>query len=355
LKVLILYDHSGPKYHRLLAPCVLMPDIELSVARSLTEQNLSECDILFINRAIGRVAQGTVEETMNDLKRTYNFKLIVDFDDHWELGPDHLLYKDYLSDGKTDTMIGYLRAADAVTVTHERLANEVKEFNSNVHILPNSIPDWTQFKVSKQPDKLTRLFWAGSITHDKDLELLRRPLQLIKRDKVRFVMGGYKATKEWDRMAKVFTTDSAYNTEVLEALPVEQYYAMYSKCDIALIPLLDTKFNSHKSNLKMLEAAHIGAPVIVSRVHPYLDFPEDLVNYVDVNNTWFSQIRRLLNDRDFAIDQGKRLKEYCSAVYNFDQINSKRKKLFDETIKQGEPGEVQESERNEVGIIGGQP
>ncbi len=333
-------------------PCVLMPGIEISICQRLTEPLLEKCDILYVNRAIGRVA-GKIEDAINDLRNTYKFKLIVDFDDHWQLGPDHILYNDYQKGDKTEIMLGHLRAADAVTVTHERLADEVRPYNSNVHVLSNSIPEWGQFKVEKQPDPLTRLFWAGSVTHKEDLKLLSRALQLTKRDKVKFVMGGYADHPDWDAMARIFTTDSKRNTEVLKALPVEHYYAMYSRCDIALIPLIDNKFNSHKSNLKILEAANNASPVIVSRVHPYLDFPEDLVNYVDLHNTWFSQIRKLVNDPELAKEQGRRLKEYCQKHFNFTEINLKRKKLFDETVKQGETREVPKDIYEPVGIIGG--
>ncbi|WP_230684278.1 hypothetical protein, partial [Streptococcus pneumoniae] len=89
----------------------------------------------------------------------------VDNDDHWDLGRDHYMSSDYKRFGVSKTIVDFMRVADAVTVTHERLAEEAKEFNSNVHVLPNAIPDYDQFKCKKQEDDLVRLFWAGSITH----------------------------------------------------------------------------------------------------------------------------------------------------------------------------------------------
>lgn len=348
MKVLILYDNSGPKYHRLLLPCYLMPGVELVVSNVLNDDICKDVDVLFFNRVISNMSIYGVLE----FRQRHGFKIIVDFDDHWELGPDHYLYQSYRLSGASKVMEEWIKLADAVTVTHERLADEVKPLNENVHILPNAIPYWGQFSTPKQADEKIRLFWAGGITHKKDLEILKRPLQLIKRDKVKFVLGGYvEGNPEWKAMAKCFTTNSTYNTDVLEALPVESYYAMYSKCDIALIPLLKTKFNSHKSNLKILEAANNSSPVIVSRVHPYLGFPEDLVNYVDLHNTWYSQIKKLTGNPELVKEQGQALKEYCDKHFNFAEINLKRKQLFYETIQQGKPGEIQKSAANEVRLF----
>ncbi len=320
-----------------------MPDIKLTVAPRLTNELLADCDILFINRMIGRPENMSIEELINGWRKEYGFKLIVDNDDHWDLGNDHYMSRDYHRFGVSKTIVDFMKVADAVTVTHERLAEEAKQFNPNVHILPNAIPQYEQFTCKKQEEELLRFFWAGSITHYKDIELLKRPLQLIKRDKVKFIMGGFVDHPDWRTMARIFTCDSSYNTEVIKALPVERYYLMYSRCDVALIPLLDTKFNRFKSNLKILEAANNGSPVIVSKVHPYLDFPDELVNYVSGNDTWFSQMTKLIKNPELVKEQGQALKEYCERNYDFNLINIKRKKLFDETIKQGSIREVSDN------------
>lgn len=344
MKILILYDKSAPKYHRLLLPTFLMSGIEVRSSWFPTDEDLNWCDILFYNRIVGRPVGGTFEMVVQEWKRRYSFKIVVDFDDHWVLEPDHYLYDQYKEYGISKAMEENIRLADAVTVTHERLAEAVFPLNKNVHILPNAIPKFDQFLFKKTPDDLVRLFWAGGVTHFKDLELIKRPLELVKSKGVKLVIGGYSkgAKEEWDKMVNVFTTNSSYNTLVLEALPVEKYYALYSQCDISLIPLCDTRFNAYKSNLKILEAANIGSPVVVSKVHPYLGFPDELVNYVDGRgNTWYKQITKLLNAPGMMAYQGQRLKEYCDTNFNFNEINLKRKQIF-ESVKQGNTREPAE-------------
>lgn len=338
MRILAIYDGSGPKYHRVLLPVAMLQrshNVEVLVKQTVVEDDLPGVDIVFFNRLI----PGIKLEILLQLREKYGFKLICDLDDHWRLDRSHILYENYRKHNITQKIYDFIESADAVTVTHERLYYEI---DNNCHILPNAIPAIDQFLVNKTPDDKVRLFWAGGITHRKDLELLRRPLQLLKRDKIKLVMGGYEhGNAEWKEMAKIFTTDSAYNTVVIESKKVHEYYHIYSLCDISLIPLVETSFNTYKSNLKILEAANIGSPVIVSRVHPYLDFPEDLVNYVDAYNPWFKQINKLVNDPVLRMEQGLRLKEYCAEHFNFNKINEERKQIFDATIQHRQTSEVQ--------------
>lgn len=334
MKILGIYDKSGPKYHRVLLPIHLLQQrygYDVKVKYKITEDDVKDIDILFFNRLIQ-----TVE--IADLitwRLKYGFKLVCDLDDHWQLDNDHILYKQYKRYSISEKIAEFIEASDFITVTHDRLASEVlHHFQKSVHVLPNAIPRIDQFDIDKFPTVDVRLFWAGGITHKNDIALLKRPLELIKRENVSFIMGGYvKGDPEWHTMAKIFTTDSSYNTKVIEALPVHEYYKIYSHCDISLIPLQDTRFNTHKSNLKILEAANMGSPVVVSRVHPYLDFPEDVVNYVDIHKPWYGQIMKLVKYPVLRSEQGQALKEYCDIHFNFEEINKERKQIFEHCIK----------------------
>jgi len=60
-----------------------------------------------------------------------------------------------------------------------------------------------------------------------------------------------------------------------------------------MIPLRKSQFTIYKSNLKILEAAGKGIPVIVSSTHPYMGFPEDLVNYAGDDSMWMHWVDKL--------------------------------------------------------------
>lgn len=325
LKILAIYDHSGPKYHRILLPVYLMDNIEFVLTSKVTEDQVKNIDILFFNRAI---SNSSIQQII-DWREKYGFSIVVDFDDHWYLGPDHYLYEYYKRVRASEVMEAWIREADVVFVTHERLFHDVFPLNQNAYILPNAIPPFDQFLCKKIPSDFTRIFWAGGVTHKKDIALLRQPVKRIQSPAVQFVMAGYVAkNQEWQAMASAFTNGGRFNHELIESLPVEDYYYSYAKCDIALIPLIETKFNSYKSNLKILEAANMGCPVVVSRVHPYLGFPEELVNYVSNQGDWYKQVKKLLQAPGQAIYQGEKLQEYCLEFFNFRKINEQRKQLF---------------------------
>lgn len=321
MKVLTLYDKSGPKYHRCLLPLFLMDGIELVVNHTLEEEQLN-VDVVYINRVIPRTTLNEICE----LRSKYGFKLIVDFDDHWKLDYDHYLYDTYQAFRATELMEAYIEEADAVTVTHERLSDAV---GPKAYILPNAIPKFGQFDIKRTESPFVRLFWAGGITHRQDINILRGPIKRFYFDNAMMVMGGFvEGSPEYREMANSYTNGGRIRHNLIKSLPVDSYYHSYSECDIALIPLKDTTFNSFKSNLKILEAANLGCPVIVSRVHPYLDFPEDLVNYVNSQSDWYDHVKMLLRNPDYAKEQGLKLQAYCRDVYNFERINNKRKDLF---------------------------
>jgi glycosyltransferase involved in cell wall biosynthesis len=143
------------------------------------------------------------------------------------------------------------------------------------------------------------------------------------------VMGGFQHNDPtWAAMASSYTNGLQMPGTLLEGRPVDKYYELYQYADICLIPLEATRFNRNKSNLKILEAANMGIPVVVSAVDPYLGFPNELVNYVRTQTDWYLHIRKLVRDREFAKQQGQALKEYVEQVYNFDKINEARLKML---------------------------
>lgn len=322
MKILAIYDGSGPKYHRVLLPLALMPGVEFTTAKTIDEEMLEGVDILFCNRIVGNTSLNNVL----DLRDKYGFKLIVDYDDHWRLDTTHYLFDYYQHYNISAAMEAWIYEADHVTVTHDRLKDDVIKINPNCTILPNSIPSFGQFLAKKTKDDLTRLFWAGGITHERDIDLLFEPVKTFRDLPVKMIMGGFSKKPEYYRMRNAYTRYGRMPNELIEALSVETYYYAYSRCDIALIPLEETKFNSYKSNLKILEAANIGANVIVSNVHPYKDIP--FVNYVNSPEDWKRHIEWILNNKDAAQEQALLLQAYCKENFNFEKINENRLNLF---------------------------
>ena len=322
---------SGCGYHRIMLPVSLMEKEKGRITDTITDETFeTKWDIVFINRLW--------KNDLIELRKQHSFKLVVDVDDYWILDHDHLDYDNYKEHNVAQITINNIREADLVTCTHERLAERIKPYNNNILIVPNAIPyGKMQFTEQKTEDELTRLIWVGGISHENDLKILQKPLNnLLKSDladKVQMILGGYCDTNEtekriWGAMANYFTAGGNLINTSIRGMDVFNYYTMYNFSDIALIPLRKSMFNVYKSNLKILEAAGKGIPVIVSSVHPYLGFPEDLVNYADDSSMWNHWINKLVRNPQIRIEQGAELKAYCEKHYNFESINKERELAF---------------------------
>ena len=198
-----------------------MDDVELVVNYRIIEDQLKDIDILFFNR----YPPDTSVKKLLEYREKYGFKIVVDNDDYWELGSSHVMneaYKHY----KIDNWIkDCIFIADACTVTHDRLAERVGEINPNVHILPNSIPQFGQFLVPKEKSSLTRLFWAGSHTHLNDIKILQNPLKRFSFSNTVMVMGGYDERSDvLNSMANIYTNGKRLKHKLITFLPVEEYY-----------------------------------------------------------------------------------------------------------------------------------
>lgn len=285
-------------------------------------------DIVILNRMLANITP----EQMVEWRKKYGFKLIVDNDDHWDLGASHILSESYKENKVSEKIIAWIKIADLCTVTHERLAEEVYPLNQNVEILPNAIPyGEEQFVLDKKPSDLVRLFWSGSGTHGKDLEILRNPMKRINFP-VRTIIAGYNEQEKpiWDGMIASFTNGLKLNPTIYNYNQVTEYMAAYCDSDISLIPLVDNKFNSMKSNLKVLETASKKNPAIVSNVHPYKGFYPAC--HVNSQKDWYYWIKMLVNDKDARTHYGNALYEYCNKNFNLHEVNKQRFAIYSKLI-----------------------
>lgn len=314
---------SGVNFHRIIMPLMLMRDTDTYITNTLRPEDFEKgCDLLLYSR-------DHAPENLAELKAKYGFKVAVDVDDYWELDEHHILYQHYQDIGYAAKQIKHLQDADVVITTHSRLAEEIAVYNKNVHVCPNAIPKQGQFYIERQPYHLTRLFWQGSDTHRADINLLRGPINALGpiAGKIKMVMGGYAEDhEEWYKMVHDYTAGLKHQYKLIPFEPITSYYKAYEHADICLIPLVNSKFNRHKSNLKVLEAANLSLPVIVSEVHPYLDLP---VLYCRSSSDWIKHMKRLVDSRKRQKEAGAQLAEYCEQHYNFNKINNMRKQVLE--------------------------
>lgn len=316
----LINKNSGPGFHRIHMPLLLMQDTDVFITNAATPERFEEKKptTIFYNRIIS--------DEILALQSKYHFKIIVDIDDYWHLDPSHILYKYHMENRMPEHLVKHIRLADVVTTTHERLAEEVYKINRNVVVLPNAIPTHTYFPRLRLPsgNGKRRIFWQGSVTHGKDIELLRGPFRKLDKNKFSTIIAGYMPNEpEWDRMVTCFTDGLRLPGMVLQGANVEKYYENYRYADICVAPLRDNKFNAMKSNLKVLEAAHMRLPVIASCVNPYLNIPG--VMYVRKQKDWTDWLNA---KEDILSMHAKLLHDHVKRNFNFDAINEQRKQVL---------------------------
>jgi glycosyltransferase involved in cell wall biosynthesis len=322
--------NSGVSFHRLFNPIIYLPKEYAMMTDVLTEEELEKgYDILFINRYIAGME---VDEVIR-LREKYGFKLVVDVDDYWNLDAWHILYGKY----PTKKVIDHIKIADLVTCSNNDLAVHIDELNPNWIVIPNALPyGEDQFTDVKTESEKVRFVYAGSVTHEKDIAILKNPMKRVAGDTMvknntTFILCGYSEDKEvvnqWGRMINDYMCGFKVDGYIRGALPVDQYMNFYNEADACLVPLVDSKFNSMKSNLKVLEAATKNAPVICSNVKPY----SDCKHIIRVNNQsdWFTNIKKVVKDAIYRQEMGLANGGWCRENFDLIKVNKLRSQVFE--------------------------
>ena len=321
--------HSGVGYHRIIMPIAHMKKDYAMLTDTLTDETVdNNYDIFLMNRFFSGI---TIDQVL-EWRKKHGFKLVVDNDDYWQLDPSHILFKRYIDGDITKKIIQYITEADLCTVTHDRLADEIYKYNKNVEIVPNALPyGEEQFLDNKVESDLVRLFWSGSGTHGPDIKILQNPMKKIRQLPIKNVIAGYNDAEQeiWNKMCMWFSDNYNIPTTIYRFTETIKYMSAYADSDISIIPLVESKFNSMKSNLKVLETAAKKNPAIVSNVHPYKDLP---VLYVNNQKDWFKHTRDLVNDESMRNELGLKLFEYCNENYNLYKINLKRNDIYSKLL-----------------------
>lgn len=330
---------SGVSYHRLFLPLSFMKKENLMMTDQLDDKLLANnYDVMIINRFIHNVELDQIIEA----RKKYGFKLIVDIDDFWELDEWHVLKWTY----PVQKIIDHIKIADHVICTNERLMSEIMPLNKSISIIPNALPyGYDQFTdVKSKPDDLigrVNFVYAAGVTHERDVAILRNPMKRVFGDvhvasKSHFTICGYHSDNDyvkgiWDRMVSDYTCGLKLSCNVKHSLPVDQYMNFYNSADAIIVPLVDTKFNGMKSNLKLLEAATKKIPAIASNVEPYTGCPAMLA--VNKQSDWFRNIKAVATNEQLRIDFGMMLFEWADQYHNLFKWNEFRVELFNQIIE----------------------
>jgi glycosyltransferase involved in cell wall biosynthesis len=201
-----------------------------------------------------------------------------------------------------------IQVAHAVTVTTEPLADIVRQWNPNVHVIPNAVPDWL---IDRQPpqrdDGALTIGWGGSATHNMDWghadQQIRRFLQHHPHTELHCIGNDYGARLRAPRRRFTPWQQS-----------VEDYYRTIDYA-IGVAPLLPHVFNTSKSPIKATECAALGISVVASAVRPYEDYLQHGVTgfLVRRDHEWATYLRALVNDPAMRQEMGAKARQCARA------------------------------------------
>lgn len=239
----------------------------------------------------------------------------------------------------SDTLDDFIKEADLVTCTTEFLANEYRELNPNVVVLPNLIDPMMFDEPLRNEGDDFRVGFTGSVGCTADFFLA---VDIIKRTPEHtWVMHSLPAEKD----NKIYKKLYADEYEILESLDIEwhpfcPFHEAYDKLnemrlDVMVIPRQETYFNKCKSNLKFLEASMFEIPIVAQSfsdgTSPYEVNPED-AKYMLLaknNDEFIEHINYLKNNKDVRREMGRKARKYVEENYD---INNKHE-LWQQTYQ----------------------
>jgi len=226
-------------------------------------------------------------------------------------------------------------AADAVIVSTPQLAREYFPYNKQIFVLPNFLNEnkWNNPQVKKN-DGYIRIGWAGGNAHLDDLKMISKVIEKIVKEykgKVKFETMGMVKHELGDTFAALeefhdtcpkcgYQGESiTWTGESLENYPL--VLASHG-WDIALAPIVNTSFNSAKSDLKLKEYSATGYPVIASAVTPYIEAKEDGCDVLLAKtfDEWYNYIKDLIDNPDKRSEIVKNNKDWVSKKWIGDNI-----------------------------------
>jgi len=364
MKILFsISDHDACSEYRCKIPARALErhfdDVETEVCISPAFGQLRSADIVVFQRY-----HSSHKENL-ELARTLGKVTIFETDDldihlPWQ-NPLQPLYR-FMG---WDKEIRYLAAnADWVTCTTPILAEELSKFNRNVRVFPNMIeldaPQWNFKRDNHREDVV--IGWVGGVTHKEDLQIVEGFISQLTREfkHVKFSLCGYtkkvralklvkgpngeplvyripadQVTNTWDTIIKMFSDIPTDQLIIQESRPFDQYPSFFTEFDIIIAPVVDTRFNRSKSELKIIEAGAYGLPVVASRVGMY----EQVIQHGETGflcrngKDFVKYLRRLIVDKRLRKELGTNLRKFVEKNYDINRKIGGRHQFYKEILE----------------------
>lgn len=296
-------------------------------------KELQQFDVVVFSRMLSNF---TDKDWTSDIQTHLNkakVKVVVDYDDSWNLPKYHRLSKEYEKKGYRIRQVKAARFADALTCSTPYLRDKLLSYNKDVTVVKNCVdynePQWMKFKAPSMNGKL-RVGWIGAVDHKKDMQMIKEEFAKLSELDVELYYGGYAPQMENQEIAMLMSYNGKNkNFDVIPALDITCYGQMYNHIDVALAPLYKDDFTQSKSELKALEAGFMGCAFIGSNQVPYTYVCNERNSIlVDGADGWYDAIKRLNENRDLITNYAEKLRKDVLEHYDIKREVEVREQLY---------------------------
>jgi glycosyltransferase involved in cell wall biosynthesis len=269
---IVLRDNFGAcEWYRLILPFEYLKselikfDIEIEyIYESNFLENSTIYDIIYL-------AKHSIRKFFKQAQQHGKF-IIFDVDDYFLNRPDFVIW---------------LRYANKITTTNERLKTKMLEHNVEIDIdvFENSIPHLdARFMIPKNKN-IFNIGYLGHNSHLKDFSLVQNLNFKLNNtlNNHKFTLYGYEITERHqasEGYINLLTNNKLCldNFDVVNFIPINNFFSLYSNVTVSIAPLINIPFNQCKSNLKFLEAALSDTFFVGSDIITYSDIVIDGYN-----------------------------------------------------------------------------
>jgi Glycosyl transferases group 1 len=273
-------DGAGCYFYRLQLPLLHLPKDQFTVHIGAPGPHMFGYDVVIGQRIAGE------NETWEQLCRDPRVTAVYDIDDDlMNIDPENAVPYGIYAPLREQTLRN-IELADVVTVSTPNLAAYLAQFNENVHVLRNCIPD-ALVNSPRRPRLGLTVGWGGSMFHAQDWGGVNNVLREVHRrvPSISFRSVGANYMTGVPNVSTVgFTTVNNYHHEL--------------DFHVGIAPLVDTPFNDRKSWIKLLEYAARGIPCVASPVGQYGEWVDHGWNgyLAGDRDEWVHYITALVDD-----------------------------------------------------------
>jgi len=330
-------DSHGVGKYRVLDPFKFIgnkhsDEIHVDIVMNLEDNDsvFDNYDVVVFHSFIHMAPHERNLERIEWLKKR-GIKVVMDIDDFWNVDQRHPMYEQIKKQNIAEKKVLFLKAADYVT----------ELMKSGIEFIQNQYKDKSQFV-------LCGFDLRGSV-HEIDRatgNVTQRPIlphETVWSKYESIFTSGYKVLEPDHKNFLLSYVQSDYPTMDVPYLrrwtqDINKYALNYNYFDVSLAPLVDSYFNSCKSQLKVIEAGFHKKAIIASENMPYT---LDLVSAVDEgkfkdggnalvvssrknHKDWAKHMKRLIDNPNMIEDLGNRLYETVKDKYALKNVCADR-------------------------------